>query len=306
LMVIAIDLPLSPRLRTFGGYGAPLSWLAPPGWVDSLVYQLQQASAGRLNYLNGSVSRNGFPLYYVEAFVLKTTLGFLALALAAGVLQLKRREREALLYIWLPVAVIFLVPSLSRLDLGVRYVLPAYPLLAVSAGALLAPGLWPRVRVAARVAVAVCILAVAASSLGHRPQHIGYFNEFASTRPERYLSNSNIDWGQDAWRLREWWEGQGRPPLYVVYFGGLPLSNFGVTSRDLDLTQEPPRGRLAISLNALAEQSQTEHGSYHAILECPDLGQRIGTSIQLADATATPNFACAVRLSGLPPPPAGP
>jgi hypothetical protein len=117
----------------------------------------------------------------------------------------------------------------------------------------------------------------------HQPQHIGYFNELAGDRPERFLSNSNVDWGQDAWRLRDWWEAAGRPPLASVYFGGLPLSNFGVQSDGISLNDPPPPRRLAISLNALAEQSQTEDPAYRELLRNPNLRDRIGVSIQLAD-----------------------
>lgn len=287
-IVIVLNLAVRPDLRAVGAYPAPLSWVVPPGWVDSIAYQLQQAGGGRLNYLNGQVSRAGFPLYYVEAFALKTTVGLLILAVAAAVLHARRRARLELLYLWVPVALVLVVPSLSRLDLGVRYVMPAYPLLAVAAGSVLCAAISAAHRGVAQRALpplaAAPLLIAVLSSLSAGLQHVGYFNEIARDRPERFLSNSNVDWGQDAWRLRDWWVAAGRPEFAGVYFGGIPLRNFGVTSTELTLDEAPPPGHLAISLNALAEQKDTEAGFYRRLLQCPDTRQRIGTSIQLAQS----------------------
>ncbi len=289
-LVCLAYLPVTLQLPPAGAHPAPLAWVAPPGWLFSLSHQLGAAGSGRNNFINGQVSRNGFGYYFLEAFALKTTLGMLALVALAALAHLRTRARTEAIYIWLPVALLFLIPSLGKLDLGVRYVLPAYPLLALAAGSLV--GHWPREltrlpwlagRRAALGLASALVVATALSSLAHRPLHIGYFNELAGPRPERYLSNSNLDWGQDAWRLRAWWDGAGRPPLGLVWSGSLPPQNFGVDAQQLTLDQPAPRVWLAVGLNSLDEQAGPVDTVYQALKESPASATRIGSSIQLLD-----------------------
>ena len=290
VLVCLAYLPVTLKLPTSGGHPALLAWVVPPGWFFSLSHQLEAAGAGRNNFLNGQVSRNGFAAYFLEAFALKTTLGMLGLVALSIVAHLRARARSEAIYMWLPVALLFFIPSLGKLDLGVRYLLPAYPLLALAAGSLAAH--WPRAmaglpwlagRRAALGLTSALVFAAALSSLAHRPLHIGYFNELAGSHPERYLSNSNLDWGQDAWRLRGWWDGAGRPPLGVVWSPSLPPQDFGIEAQELTLEQPPPAVWLAVSLNSLDEQAGHADAAYAALKERPALGTRIGSSIQLLD-----------------------
>src|SRR2546421_2615289 len=200
-LVCLAYLPVTLQLSAPGRHPALLAWVVPPGWLFSFSHQLEAAGSGRNNFLNGQVSRNGFAAYFLEAFALKTTLGMLALVALSAFAHLRARARAEAIYIWLPVAVLFFIPSLGKLDLGVRYVLPAYPLLALAAGSLAAH--WPRAmtglpwlagRRAALGLTSALVFAAALSSLAHRPLHIGYFNELAGSHPERYVANSNLDW----------------------------------------------------------------------------------------------------------------
>jgi len=79
------------------------------------------------------------------------------------------------------------------------------------------------------------VLAVAAiaATMAGPVGSIGYFNAFATGRHSYYLADSNIDWGQDGWRLRDWWEAHGKPPLQVDLFGGLPASYYVPTAIDI-------------------------------------------------------------------------
>jgi hypothetical protein len=85
----------------------------------------------------------------------------------------------------------------TRLDVGVRYVLPLYvPLsIAAAAGAL---AMMQRFRIGA---VALLVWHCATSLLAH-PQYFAYFNAFAGRDPSRVLVDSNLDWGQDALLLK--------------------------------------------------------------------------------------------------------
>ncbi|TME18483.1 MAG: phospholipid carrier-dependent glycosyltransferase [Chloroflexi bacterium] len=282
----AVCLVYLPFTQSHHDWGPPLAWVAPPSWFASLLVPVGDRGSGHVNYLNGVIAPGNqpFPQYFLEALALKTTLGLLFLVAAAALIAARRRDFIALLYLWLPITVVVGSASLGALDLGVRYVLPVYPLFALAAGS--AAGALATQRLAVRVAVAGALLAVAASSFAHGQDRIGYFNELAGDRPERYLSDSNLDWGQDAWRLRDWWVASGQPPLSTAYFGTLTLDHYGIEATPVQPATEPVHGLLAVSLTrkTIIGDSQLPYaGRPYRFLEGRRLLARIGSSIEVYD-----------------------
>ncbi|MHB8509331.1 MAG: phospholipid carrier-dependent glycosyltransferase [Candidatus Dormibacteria bacterium] len=205
----------------------PLDLLLPPPWLYSLQYQLGRAGDSAVNYMNGTVFRGAAPLYFLEAWALKVTLGLLVLGLAGLALALYRRDRFAALYLLLPIGMILAVPSAGKLLIGARYILPAVPLAVILAASLLSE---PR----ARNFAWTCIVALSlVPSLLAQPRDIGYFNPIALGRPDQFLSDSNLDWGQDMWRLRDWWQAHGRPRLATDLFGSLGPAAYGIQSQQV-------------------------------------------------------------------------
>src|SRR5208282_3389859 len=102
---------------------------------------------------------------------------------------------------WVPPLVFFLA-LLPAQNLGVRYLLPAFPFLFLIAGESLA-WIWARSKPwAFRATVGLLVLWQAGSVLANFPRAISYFNELVP--PERkiyFLGDSNLDWGQDQKRL---------------------------------------------------------------------------------------------------------
>ena len=274
---------------------APLSWVIPPAWVYELRFQLQHVRMGHPTYLNGQAYAAHAPWYYFfETIGLKTTVGFLLLIVIAAIVAARRRNRDELLFLWLPASLLVLIPTTGGLDLGIRYVLPIFPLLAIAACALLKVDL-PRfgLRLAA---TSVLVLAAVSSSLIHAPLHLGYFNELAGQTPERFLSDSNLDWGQDLWRLADWWTGHGRPSLSLAVFNLLPASYYGIDGRDVQPSREPVVGLLAASLTRITISGDAypdvRVAPYFTLERTSPLA-RVGSSIlvyqingELADATS--------------------
>jgi hypothetical protein len=68
----------------------------------------------------------------------------------------------------------------------------------------------------------ILILWQAISVIKIYPHFLAYFNEIAGG-PDRgyiYTVDSNLDWGQDLKRLKEWVEENKIEKIYVDYFGG--------------------------------------------------------------------------------------
>jgi hypothetical protein len=166
-----------------------------PQLFDGLWQVHNHVDAGHTAYLLGRHSFHGWWYFFPVALGVKTPLAIL-LFVAFGVWALRGEKRRAL---WMPAvlcAAILLVNLPTSLNIGVRYMLPLYPLVALTAG-IGAVWLWRRQRAAALV----LLLWTAVSSAAAHPDYLAYFNELGGTHPERILVDSDLDWGQDMARL---------------------------------------------------------------------------------------------------------
>ncbi|MBE7180505.1 MAG: hypothetical protein INR71_04710 [Terriglobus roseus] len=95
-----------------------------------------------------------------------------------------------------PALLVVLVSMTSKLDIGVRHVLPVYPFAAALAGAT--AYLIARRSKLATVAIAAVLLFQFVSSVHAYPDYLPYANEAfgGSDHTYRLLSDSNVDWGQ--------------------------------------------------------------------------------------------------------------
>jgi hypothetical protein len=203
-----------------------------------LVSFLDHNSVGHRGYLLGKLSETGWWYYFPVAFAVKTPLATLvALALAAALAARRlwisrRRLRSAIrfevLLCAIPVAVYVLSSMASRVDIGLRLLLPVYPFLFALAAAPLAGCRW-RWRGAAGAALG---LLLAVESLSIYPHYTAFFN-VAVGGPgagPRYLLDSNLDWGQDLPELHKYLAARGNPKLCLCFFSTADTAYYGIES----------------------------------------------------------------------------
>jgi hypothetical protein len=160
-----------------------------PQVLDGLWQVHNHVEGGHTAYLLGRHSFHGWWYFFPVALAVKTPLGLLLLALI-GAASRKARIPAVLC------GVILLINLPTSLNIGVRYMLPLYPLLALlAAGGVI--WLWQRQRLLA----GALMLWVGISAAMSHPDYISYFNELAGSHPERILVDSDLDWGQDMNRL---------------------------------------------------------------------------------------------------------
>jgi hypothetical protein len=102
------------------------------------------------------------------------------------------------------------------------------------------------------------LLLLVIESLTIYPHYLAFFN-FASGGPgngPHYLVDSNIDWGQDVIKLRDWLRERGIPKVAICYFGRADLTTYGLPfdwlPRTSDLAEwEKLDGYAAASVTAL-------------------------------------------------------
>jgi hypothetical protein len=229
-------------------------------WGGGLKFQLTRAAHGDgVMYLNGEVSRTGWYHYFAVVLLLKVPLGLL-LAGGTGLLtcvpsaQVRRPvPRDAWLLV--PPMVFLLAASASKVNLGVRVVLPVLPFAYVLAARLAAGTPWQR------VALGVCVAWCGAASWRAAPHQLAYFNELGGGMAN--LADSNLDWGQGLPELKGYIDREGLGTIYLSYFGtdrpeayGIryqPLPGYGRAAPPVETTvpENEPRHVVAVSANHL-------------------------------------------------------
>jgi hypothetical protein len=240
--------------------------LPAPTWIGGAEFVAFHSEAGHPGFLLGEWRDQGWWYYFPVLLFFKTPLPFLGLALA-GLVLLRRR---ALAYIPL---LMLIAPMTSRINIGVRHVLPLYPILAIVA-AVAVIALWRRSRVATIVLTGWFFVAGAVA----HPDYLPYFNE-AARRPETIALDSNLDWGQDLLRLEQAARRQRLEPLHLAYFGSADWRRHGIPATDLP-PERPVRGWVAISEMQLAMPDREGRGDYAWLQEHKPVG-RVGKSIRL-------------------------
>lgn len=193
--------------------------LVPPDFFKGLALQIAHAAFGHKSFLHGEWRRQGGWWYYFPvAFFWKTPLPLLALTLAGLVFWLAGLRRFCFEQAapWLAALVYFLLALTGSINIGVRYLLPMVPLLAVGTAAQIARQPRP-VRFAGWLCGAWLLLVAVRA----HPHYIEYFNECAGGPANGYtrLVDSNLDWGQDAKRLKQFLAEHDYTNAYIDYFG---------------------------------------------------------------------------------------
>lgn len=220
-------LPDSPWLKAFIQF-LTNHRLFPEAWIYGQLFVFKYLE--RYAYLLGQVSDSGFWLYFPVAFAVKTPLPTLILFLTlVADLILKRTHRAPRLFLLIPVLVFFLLAILSRLNIGVRHILPIYPFLFVLIGGTAAE-LWQS---KAKMKRGLCIflgLWYLWANASVYPDYLAYFNELAGgpKNGHRVLVDSNLDWGQDLKGLKRWMHDHGVGKIRFVYFGSADPYYYGI------------------------------------------------------------------------------
>ncbi|HLY02819.1 MAG TPA: glycosyltransferase family 39 protein [Candidatus Cybelea sp.] len=182
---------------------------------DVVRDSLDHARGGQLAYLFGSTFRHGHWYFYPAVAAVKTPVAVFILV-ALTVLAILRRKRLApdSLAMLLPATIYAIACIGSPIDLGIRILLPVYPLLYAFIALNLPLPQW-------RWAVAGCVALLVAESATIYPNYLAFFNALSGgpAQGPRYLLDSNIDWGQDTKKLNAFLQTHDVHGACTAYFG---------------------------------------------------------------------------------------
>jgi Dolichyl-phosphate-mannose-protein mannosyltransferase len=160
---------------------------------------------GHPTYLLGERSTSGFWDFYPVVLAVKTPLALVllfCLALWWTLRDPNRRRRDWPVLAF--VAGILTVALFSRINIGIRHILPVYFGFSLLTAAALRDWI-EQAHARQWIGPVLGVLMVwfgAASVFGH-PDYLAYTNELAGSTPEKVLADSDLDWGQDMKRLSE-------------------------------------------------------------------------------------------------------
>ena len=255
-------------VRAYVGEGVAIDAipLPAPALFSGIAQTLLHNAEGHEAYLLGRYSREGWWYYFPVAIAVKTTIVFLLLALASAFLLRKRPQLAPLVAAAAIVVACFAV----RINIGIRHVLPIYPLLAVSIGCALATR--KKALVFALVAVELFV------SLRAHPDYLPYFNAFAGSEPRKVLLDSNLDWGQDLLRLEKRARELKIDALRLSYFGTADLERHALPPLLPVVHDRPLPGWFAVSVAHLGSR---DHPQTFPWLDRYPRYERVGQSIRL-------------------------
>lgn len=194
-------------------------WGLPSPFVAGMEFISQNDMSPTTAYLLGHVWSGGHWWYWLLSFVVKTPLPTTLILLFGLVLwhrNTRTHRREALVTLVIPICLLTLVLIFDPRNIGVRYLLPQFALLAVLAAPL---GLAITGRLG-RVGLGAVLAGVVVAGALSVPHSLAYATP-PFTPAYRTVSNSSVDWGQDLNLLQAWAAGK-RP--YVSYFGPRDLA----------------------------------------------------------------------------------
>jgi len=229
-----------------------------PAFLQGLAEIRQKNANGARAYLFGHVRKTGWWYFFPVALAVKTTIALLALVGIGSVNLLKSSWRDKNWIAAAPVIcalALLLVCTFSHINIGVRHILPIYPLFAIIGG-VGAYQMWELANkhhagsVLVLVLVLVLLIWQLTASIRVRPDYLAYFNEFAGQHPERILVDSDLDWGQDLLRLSSTLRQRQVDEVSIAYAGsaGLDLKQFSLPPFKQLAPHQPTSGWVAISL----------------------------------------------------------
>ncbi|MEC7242130.1 MAG: glycosyltransferase family 39 protein [Myxococcota bacterium] len=166
----------------------------PRAWIEGVDWVKADDDRGHGNvYVDGQMTPKGQKDYYLRALLRKFPLPLILLPLV-GLWGLRRQGLESLPLLLPPLFLLGWFSLAFNFQLGIRYVLPVVPFLAIWA-AHAAPRL-----------VGAGVVWTLLSGLSWWPWGLSYMNETVLDRSQawRHLADSNLDWGQGERAAQAW------------------------------------------------------------------------------------------------------
>jgi hypothetical protein len=267
------DVPPGPGLALWRVCGwIDAHRLLPNGYTQGFLLG-RQRTAGREVYLEGESSTRGWWSYFPLAFLVKTPIALLVLLVCALVMCALRWRQfgSTAIYALVPMAVYLAFAISSRINIGLRHILPIYPFVLLLSALPVAEFLRAGNRGGRVFLGAVYLIAVLEFARAY-PHTLAFFNQTVGgpANGYKYFVDSNLDWGQDLKGLKQWMQQHDVKQINLSYFGTADPAYYGIDCTYIPgvpfwiAHPTPPRlpGYVAVSAQFLAGVGFNDVGKY--------------------------------------------
>lgn len=215
-----------------------------------LAMVFQRATGGNTTFFLGEVTNKGWKTYFPIVYAIKTPLALHILTIIALLFlawQCKKpfwkglftrtvqsfRDNFSQWAMLIFLAVFWAASLSSNLNIGVRHILPTFPFVYILVSGQIKK-IYTYIK-AKKTLIPIYYLLIAIllgwyvySSITIFPFYLTHFNELVggAKNGHKYVTDSNLDWGQDLKRLAKWVDEQGLDKIKVDYFGGATVEYY--------------------------------------------------------------------------------
>ena len=225
---VNIVMASNPILRALGQY------------LLGILMVLSRSSGGNSTYFLGKISATAWKTYFPVVYAIKEPLAFHILTITAllyaswhrksssnlktyftnKVQWIKKHFTEFSMLVF--IAIYWIISLTSNLNIGVRHLLPTFPFIFILVSVTITRLLKEPYLKIKYIALSGLIIWQFCSVVAIYPHFLAYFNEIVGGAEDSYMyvTDSNLDWGQDLKRLKIWTDKNNIDKIYVDYFGG--------------------------------------------------------------------------------------
>jgi len=235
---IASNIPFKPSEKLLT-YMVEKPLLRPYAqYTLGLFMVFQRATGGNTTFFLGDVTNKGWRHYFPVTYILKTPLVLQILTIIVLIyLALQIRRKKPKISKWLRMyfpefamllflAIYWASSITSNLNIGVRHILPTFPFVYILLSGQI-KRMYDHLKKKKlfnvyKLIFAVLLIWYAVSSLSIFPYYLTYFTELVggAKNGHIYVTDSNLDWGQDLKRLAKWTDENNIEKIHLDYFGG--------------------------------------------------------------------------------------
>ena len=214
-------------------------------YMLGLLMVIDRVQSGNITYFLGEATDQSFPLYFPVSFILKTPLPMIIMIIASLIAGVLAYTKKTPLRLWnnfreyskghfIELTFILFIAFYSylsingNLNLGIRHLFPMMPfvfiLVAKEVFAIYHKIKNQKLRLIFATTLIFLMTWYIAIAIAQFPKYVPYIDALygGSANAYKYLSDSNVDWGQDAKRLAEYVSSKPDigDKIAVDYFGG--------------------------------------------------------------------------------------
>jgi len=214
-------------------------------YLLGLAMVFRRATGGNTTFFLGEVSSSGWKNYFPIVYLIKEPITFhflSALSLLCACLYIKQpfwkkpiqrinkwiKSHFAEFAIFSFLGLYWLSTLTSNLNIGVRHLLPTFPFVMLLIAGMTKEILKPPYLKIKYGILGLLLLWQIISVVSVFPYFLTYFNEIIGG-PDNgsiYTVDSNLDWGQDLKRLKQWTDDNEIEKIYIDYFGGTDVKYY--------------------------------------------------------------------------------